>query len=197
MIITYHGATTFKITQGDLTIAINPQTKGGPRFGSDVVFVTTNHDDMNGVDAVTRGDKVPFAITGPGEYEVRGVTAQGFGTASDYKGTTLNTVYLATIEDIKVCFLGTLKGTDLPNEMFERMDDLGILFVPINGDPRGAAKLVVKCEPRLVIPMHYSDADLKTFLKEAGAEGTKAVDKLTLKAKDLTGEGEVAVLKAV
>ncbi len=36
---------------------------------------------------------------------------------------------------------------------------------------------------------------LKSFLKEAGSEGVQAVDKLTLKKKDLEGkEGEIIVL---
>lgn len=196
MIITYHDKTTFKITQGDLTLAINPQTKGGPRFGSDVALVTTQHDDMNGIDSVSRGDKIPFAITGPGEYEIRDVTIKGFSTASDYEKTKLNTVYVLTIDGIKSCFLGTIAGTDLTNDINEVLDELDILFVPINGAPSAAAKLAVKCAPKLIIPMLYTDKDLKTFLKEVGSEGTKAVEKLTLKAKDLTGEGDVAVLKA-
>ena len=196
MIITYHNKETFKITQGDLTVAINPQTKGGHRFGSDVVFVTTNHADMNGIDAVTRGDKVPFAITGPGEYEVKGVTVKGFHTPSDYDKTQFNTVYFATIEGIKMCFLGTIGGIELGSEIPDQLDDLDILFVPINGAPSNAAKLTVKCAPKLIIPMLYTDKDLKTFLKEVGSEGNKAQPKLTLKAKDLTGEGEVAVLSA-
>ena len=38
---------------------------------------------------------------------------------------------------------------------------------------------------------------IKLFLKEAGAEDTKPVDKLTLKSRDLAGkEGEVVVLSA-
>ena len=64
--------------------------------------------------------------------------------------------------------------------------------------PAAAYELSVKLEPKLIIPMHYDDAtdkNLKTFLKEAGEEGTKPVDKLTLKKKDLDGkEGEVVVL---
>jgi len=53
----------------------------------------------------------------------------------------------------------------------------------------------------VIIPMHYDgigqkDA-LKTFLKEAGAESSKPVDKLTIKKKDLEGKaGEVVVLKS-
>ena len=45
--------------------------------------------------------------------------------------------------------------------------------------------------------MHYDDKSLKAFLKEAGAEGTKAEEKLTVKKKDLDGKQcEVVVLGA-
>ncbi|KKR65419.1 MAG: hypothetical protein UU06_C0019G0014, partial [Parcubacteria group bacterium GW2011_GWB1_40_5] len=52
------------------------------------------------------------------------------------------------------------------------------------------------------IPSHHGDVgvnnSLKMFLKEAGEEGIKPVDKLTIKKKDLEGkEGEVVVLEAV
>jgi hypothetical protein len=46
--------------------------------------------------------------------------------------------------------------------------------------------------------MDYDDTSLKSFLKEIGEDKVAAVDKLTLKAKDLDGkEGEVVVLSAL
>jgi hypothetical protein len=48
-----------------------------------------------------------------------------------------------------------------------------------------------------VIPILYDDKTLKTFLKEAGSDGVKPVDKLTLKPRDLAGkQGEVVVLSS-
>jgi hypothetical protein len=41
----------------------------------------------------------------------------------------------------------------------------------------------------------YSDKTLKQFLKEAGEEGVKPVDKLTIKPRDLADKGgDVVVL---
>jgi len=46
--------------------------------------------------------------------------------------------------------------------------------------------------------MDYDAAQLKVFLKETGEEKALAVDKLTVKLKDLDGkEGEVVVLSAL
>ena len=40
--------------------------------------MSTNHEDMNGVETTARGDKAPFVISGPGEYEIKGVFVHGF-----------------------------------------------------------------------------------------------------------------------
>ena len=73
MIITYLGAEFFKVQFGDITLAFNPISKDSKlkpsRFGADIVFVSTYHEDFNGIDQVTHGDKKPFVIAGPGEYE--------------------------------------------------------------------------------------------------------------------------------
>ena len=81
MVINYLGKQFFKITHGDLTLATNPSGKG--RFGADVVFVSTKHKDYNQTDLVSFGDKQPFVISGPGDYEIKGVTAQGFYTETE------------------------------------------------------------------------------------------------------------------
>ena len=78
--------------------------------------------------------------------------------------------------------------------------------MPIGGtgvlDATTAHKLSVQFEPKLIIPSHFGDTldpnALKKFLKEAGEESTKPVDKLTIKKKDLEGkEGDVIVLEAI
>ncbi len=88
MVITHHGGQCFKVTFGDLTLVFDPISKKGTlpgvRFGADIALVSRNHPDFNGIEEVTYGEKVPFAITGPGEYEKEGVTVQGFLTRSKY-----------------------------------------------------------------------------------------------------------------
>jgi L-ascorbate metabolism protein UlaG (beta-lactamase superfamily) len=66
-------------------------------------------------------------------------------------------------------------------------------------DHAAAYKLAVQLEPKAIIPMHYGELGgkdaLKAFLKEAGSEDVKPIDKLTAKRKDLEGkEGEIIVL---
>ena len=62
-------------------------------------------------------------------------------------------------------------------------------------DAKSAAKLASSLEPKLIIPMDYDESALKVFLKEIGEEKAQALDKLTIKRKDLDNkEGEVVVL---
>lgn len=203
MVISYLGGECFKVSQGDLTLAFNPPAKGSrlasAKFGADIALVSLDHEDFNGVDNAAFGEREPFIIQGAGEYEVKGVAVRGWGTQASYEGKeTINTTYNVGLEGMNLAFLGTLTGGDLPASAKQELDDIDILFVPV--ETLGVAqayKLVVQLGPKAVVPMHYDAASLKAFLKEAGAEGQKPVEKLTVKKKDLEGkEAEIVVLSA-
>lgn len=213
MVITHHGGQCFKVTFGDLTLAFDPVSKSGTlpavRFGADIGLISRDHADMNGVEEISYGDKVPFAVTGPGEYERQGITIQGFLSKSKYglpKGedTAVNTIYSVELDDMRLVHLGALSDDELSPEAREGIDEIDILFVPIGGEgvlnPAAAHKLAVSLEPKVIIPMHWQgmggDKTLAAFLKEAG-NGSEKVDKLTLKKKDVTGlDGRILVVTA-
>ncbi|MEZ4104494.1 MAG: MBL fold metallo-hydrolase [Candidatus Paceibacterota bacterium] len=206
MVITHHGGQCFKVTFGDTTLAFDPISKKSKlspvKFGSDFAFVSLNHPNFNGVDQVAHGSKEPFVVNGPGEYEFGHVTARGFGVKTVYeKVDRYNTIYQVRLEDINLVFLGALSSAEIDPKILGEIGDVDVLFLPIGGDdvldvPQ-AYKLAVKLEAKAIIPMHYDNTALKAFLKEAGVEGQKAVDKLTIKRKDVSVmEGEVVVLKA-
>lgn len=211
MIISYQGVESLKIQFGDTTVAYNPISKDskfkGAKFGADIALVSVNDADMNGTENASRGEKEPFAVTGPGEYEIGGVFIQGFPSVSKYGGEErINTIYLMSLENMNLCFLGALASADsISTETKEALDDIDILFVPIGGDgvlnSSEAYNTAVKLEAKIIIPIHYGEelntGALKTFLKEGGEEGVKPVDKLTIKKKDLEGkEGDIIVLSA-
>lgn len=204
MVITYHGGQFFKVSFGDTTLAFDPIAKGSKlpvtKFGSDVAFVSLNHENFNGVEQVAHGTKEPFVVAGPGEYEFGNVTARGYGVKTVYEGVErYNTIYQVRLEDINMIFLGALSDPEIDPKILSEFGDVDILFVPIGGgdvlDVPAASKLAVKLEAKLILPMHYTDAALKAFLKEIGAEGAEKLDKLTIKKKDVSEmEGEVKVL---
>lgn len=207
MIITYNTLESFKVQFGDTVLAFNPVSKESKlpvsSYGADIALVSVNHPDMNGVGAVSRGDKEPFVVNGPGEYEFANVFIRGFISKSNYDGVErINTIYLVTLEEMRICFLGALGSADLSSDVLEEMGDVDILFVPIGGKgvltPQEASKIGVSLESRIVIPMHYDDASLKAFLKEEGESGVKPSDKLTVKKKDIADkEGEIVLLSPV
>ena len=209
MVISYHGAECFKISQGDITLALNPISKDSKlkptRFGADITLITTNHPDFNGRDQTSRGDKSSFVIDGPGEYEIKDIFIKGF--LSEGPGKKINTIYLISFEGMNLCFLGALANPILPDETLEAIEDVDILFVPIGEggpakdgastlDPVSAYKLAVSLEPSVIIPMYYQKTALEQFIKEGGEAKVDSLDRFVVKKKDLEDkESEIVVLK--
>ena len=209
MIITYYGAAFVKLQFGDVVIGIDPISKDSSfkwgRFSSDIALVSSKHKDFSGVENLAFGEKTPFLIDGPGEYEIKGISIRGFLTNSKYdEKDRTNTVYYIGLEDMKICHLGALSEPVLSAEAKEEMQNIDVLFVPIGGKglltPEKASKICVELEPKIIIPL-FTEEDggkaLKVFLKETGADSASSVDKFTFKKKDLEGkEGEVVILAA-
>jgi len=205
MIITYQGLETFKLQVGDLTLVLNPPSKEGThkvsKFGSDISLSSLLHENMNGGNDFSHGDKFPFVISGPGEYEVKGVFAQGLPGFSEYDGENrINTIYTIAIDNMRVCYLGAQSSKNLTAETKEAINQVDVLIIPIGGDgvldPASAYQLAVALEPKIIIPMHYDKKSLETFLKEGSQHAADMVEKLTIKRKDIEGkEGEIIVVK--
>lgn len=213
MVITHHGGQCFKVSFGDITLVFDPVAKGATlppvKFGSDIALISRNHPDMNGSEEVTFGDREPFVISGPGEYEKDGVTIQGFLSKSQYalsKGQSeaINTIYSVKLEGMTLVHLGALSDTSLSVEAKEAIDEIDILFIPVGGDgvlsPAEASKLATMLEPKIIIPMHWSGVGeakaLDQFLKEEGSTPEKT-DKLTIKKKDVAEkDGSIVVITA-
>jgi len=205
MILTYHEGACIRAQAGDTTLVFGPVSKQSKNFkptnfGADVAFISLNHSDMNGAEEAGRGEKQPFIISGPGEYEIKDMTTAGFLAGSKYGGAPLtNTVYSIHFDGLSLMYLGALGDLDLPAEVLE-MDSPDILIIPVGGagalSPAEAQKLAVKLEAKVVIPVLFDDRSLKQFLKEVG-EDVKPVEKLTVKPRDVVGkESEVVVLSS-
>ncbi len=189
-----------------MVLAFNPVSKSSKsgvsaHFGADIALVSVNHPDYNGTDQLSHGDRAPFLVTGPGDYEVKEIFIKGMMSHAELGGKKyINTIYSLTVDGIKLAFLGALSEEEISKEAREEIDGPDILFVPVGEkgllSPKAAAKLASSLEAHLVIPMDFEQASLKAFLKEMGEEKAEVTDKLVLKKKDLDGkEGEVVVLK--
>ncbi len=233
MVIQWYGQACFKITSGDLVIAIDPFSKDigltAPRFRADIVLVTHEHFDHSNVESISAassghrseeraspseaGREGAFVISGPGEYEVKGVYIQGLRTFHDKaqgKERGTNTIYKIEFEDLSILHLGDFGEGELREEVQSEIGDIDILLIPVGGkytiDADEAARVMKQIEPRIAIPMHYKIPGLKVgldgveqFLKEVGASKNQAQEKLVIKKKDMGEEEktEVVVLKPV
>jgi hypothetical protein len=207
MIITYHREGFVKVQQGELVVAFNPISREidpkATRFGADLCLVALNSPSFSGCETVTFGNKTPFVINGPGEYEIDGIFVYGFASEGD--DGQINTIFTTEIEGIRVCHLGALANPSLDPKTIEDIGGVDVLFVPIAGgpvlSPKDAAKLATSFEPKIVIPVMTEGKEgeeaLKAFAKEIGGSIDSRVDKLTLKRKDIEGkEDKVIILQA-
>ena len=124
MIITYFGKQFFKIGQGEMTIAFNPVGKSSKsgisaHFGADIALSTINHSDYNGLEQLSHGERVPFAIIGPGDYEVKEIFIKGLMSETTLGGKKyINTIYSLSVDNINIAFLGALSDSELSNFSF-------------------------------------------------------------------------------
>lgn len=175
------------------------------KFGANVVLQSIKHPDMGGGKEFSYGEKEPFVISGPGEYESNGLFIKGVAGESKYdlpKGADkcINTIYSTVVDGISILYLGAQSGV-LPAGLSDIIDSVDMLFISIGGngtyDAKEAAKIVLNLEPKIVIPMGYNtkDGSLQAFLKETGSKA-ETVDKLTIKKKDLEGKDQDVVVLA-
>lgn len=174
----------------------------------DIVTVSHDHGDHNAVKDLPGS---PFIVSGPGEYEVKGVTIVGVPTFHDDKNGAdrgANCVYKINIDDVNICHLGDL-GHKLTDEQMSQIGDVDILLIPVGGgytiDSKIASQVVAQLEPLVVIPMHYqrpgmspklADAlePVTNFTKEMGAESLTPQPKLVITKDRLPETTTVVVL---
>ncbi len=219
MQITWYGQSCFKIVSGQTTIILDPFSKDigltPPRGKANLLLISDSNitaDDFSQIDA-------GFVIDGAGEYEVGGVHVNGIAVFhKDEKGdiVKISTMYTVEIEDIKICHL-----TDLSKEqvvgVLDKIGQVDILMIPVGGnykfgkteiaslDADKALGIVGDIDPRIVIPMNFKIPKLKApldgpekFLKSTGVASPEALEKFTIKKKDLPQEGrEIIFLKTI
>ncbi|HZX50277.1 MAG TPA: MBL fold metallo-hydrolase [Candidatus Paceibacterota bacterium] len=189
--------------QEQVRIVIDPYEESiglkPPQVEADMVLVTHDHFDHNNAKAV-RGE--PMVISGPGEYELKGVFIKGIASWHDNaegKDRGKNTMYVIEAEGLRLCHLGDIGQDELSAEQVGQIGNVDILFIPVGGTytvaAKGAAKIISQIEPRMVIPMHYALPRLKVklepvdeFLKTMGVKNVEPQAKLSLKAKDFSVE---------
>lgn len=205
MVISFYGLGMVKVQQGDFVMVFNPigaspqvgTSFKAPRFGADIALASLRRADYHGLAEVGRGERVPLAIEGPGEYEAGGVFIRG--VLSPGPEGLINTIYAVVLEEIKLVHLGALASADLTDGAKAVAASADILFVPVESlGASKAATLAASLEPKVMIPVGWqAEQTLQAFLKEAGAESVEVVESWQAKRKDLLDkEAEVVAIKS-
>ncbi len=131
------------------------------------------------IDLATGSLKIEdFTISGPGEYEVRGVIALGIAVPQK--------VYCLTVDNVRICAL-TLITDKFTNDQAESLGDVDILLL----DTRNSPEIVAQLTPRIVIPA----GETEKFLRDMGKEGIALQPKLSITKDKLPEELQVVLLK--
>jgi L-ascorbate metabolism protein UlaG (beta-lactamase superfamily) len=206
--ISFLGQSCFRLRGRDVALVTDPfqPPAGAPPLKAQADIVTISHDHPNHNNAAAVGGE-PRVISGPGEYEIRGVLITGVATFHDAvsgKEWGRNTVYVIQMDDLRLCHLGDL-GHVLSTEQVDEIGTVDVLFVPARGhvlDTAKAAEVISQIEPSVIVPMHYSGGDemgiasIEKFCHEMGLRQIEPQAKLNVTRASLPQETQVVVLEA-
>ena len=205
MELSYYGANCLRIVtkKGTITIDDNLEELGlkSVTKPGDIALFTGRHTDPK-VD-------VKLVIDQPGEYEVSDISIQGVGARAHLDESGFhNTMFKIIGDDIRLAVLGHIYP-ELSDNQLEALGTIDVLVIPVGGngytlDPIGAAKVIKKIEPKLIIPVHYEDkaikyevpqSPLEEAIKVLALEPKEPVAKLKLKATELSDLTQLAILE--
>jgi L-ascorbate metabolism protein UlaG (beta-lactamase superfamily) len=154
--------------------------------------------------------EVKFSAESPGEYEVSGAIIHGVAARGhrDEENKQSAVIYTVAADDVKVAVAGHIHP-DLNDDQAESIGLIDVLIVPVGGngytlDGVGALQVIKKLEPKLVIPTHYADKDLKyevpqaelsEALKGLAMEPAETVPKIKVKPADLSDTAHLVLLE--
>lgn len=208
MDIQYFGAHCVRINTKEATIVINDNVTSlgakKPVIKKDNIAVFTNDDVREKAD--TKDAKT--VIDMPGEYEISTVSILGVPAQAhlDESGERA-TMYRLVINDIRVVVVAHMHP-DIDETKLEALGTTDVLIVPVGGngytlDPVGAAKVIKKIDPRIIIPTHYAakgidyevpQQSLEEALKVLSMEPAETTDKLKLKPGALMPEAQQLIV---
>lgn len=206
MEIQYYGANCIRIATKSAVVTVDDNLvelgAKSPLKAGDIAVYTSAHGEP--------GADTKVIIDRPGEYEVSGVSVQGVSARShlDEEGKKNATVYKITADDVRVLVVGHIYP-ELSEEQLEQIGLIDVMVLPVGGngytlDGVGALKVVKEVEPKVIIPTHFEDKDLKypvpqqplsSAVQQLGMEVKETVPKLKLKASDLSEGTQLIVLE--
>ncbi len=146
----------------------------------------------------------------PGEYEISGVNVRGIQARAHTDGDSERnaTMYKVTSGDVKILVIGHI----YPKLSESKLEDIGlvdVLLIPVGGigytlDPTGALQVVKAIEPKVFVPTHFADKELKyevpqqsldDAVKAFGVEPKETTKKLQFKPGETADTTQLVILE--
>lgn len=174
MQIEWYGQSAFRLSTSQETVVIDPfadlsqLTNRGMQFdyppiagvSADLLLVTHEHMDHNGVEVIGGDPVILRSTAGRLESpigEVTAVASEHDESAGTERGP--NTIFVFTLEDLRVCHFGDFGQQTLRDEQAAAIGGMDLLILPVGDGPTiGASQaqaIVERLRPRWVVPMHY------------------------------------------
>ena len=221
MRVEWHGQSAFTLTAPEAKVFIDPfadmsalTESRGMRFDYppievedvDLLLVTHEHRDHNGVEAVGGDPAVLRSTAGRLESplgEVVAIASEHDEEAGTARGP--NTIFVFTLDGVRVAHFGDFGQSELRPEQRAALGDVDLIFLPVGGGPTiGAAQAAAisgDLGPRWVVPMHYRTPKISFLETEEEFVGlmpeVKRLSGPSLETAELpSGEGPLAVVPA-
>jgi L-ascorbate metabolism protein UlaG (beta-lactamase superfamily) len=174
MHVEWYGQAAFRLSTRDTALFIDPIgdvsaiAGRGLQFdfpaienvSADLVLVTHEHFDHNGVDGIVGASAVLRSTAGRLQSpigEVIAIASEHDRAAGIERGP--NTVFVFSFDDVRVCHFGDFGQSALRPEQRAAIGAIDLLFIPVGGGPTigasEAASIIEQLAPRWVVPMHY------------------------------------------
>ena len=174
MHVEWYGQSAFRLATPEQTVVIDPfgdlspMRERGLRFdypaiegvSADVLLVTHEHLDHNGVEVVAGEPTILRSTAGRLDSpigEVTAIASEHDAAAGTERGP--NTIFLFTLDGMSVSHFGDFGQSALRAEQADALGGVDLLMLPVGGGPTidatQAHAIVERLRPRWVVPMHY------------------------------------------
>ena len=174
MHVEWYGQSAFALTAPEATVFIDPfadmssLADRGMQFdypaieagSADLILVTHEHRDHNGVDAIAGDPPVLRSTAGKLQSPIGEVVAVA-SEHDDEAGTARgpNTIFVFDLDGVRTAHFGDFGQSELRDRQAAAIGDVDLVFLPVGAGPTigaaQAAAIVERLGPRWVVPMHY------------------------------------------
>ncbi len=174
-----------------------------PRLAPDVVLITHEHFDHNGLDALDQPKMTLRATAGRFTTPVGEVLAVA-GEHDDVAGTKRgpNTIFRLELDGLRIAHFGDFGQKELRPEQFEQIGLVDLVFLPVGAGPtigpEAARTIAQTLEARYIVPMHYRTPAVN-FLEPVDPflalwDDVRQLDGASFETRDFTADGPVCIV---